>query len=88
MPKCHTSRDTSKSKTGTSKSVLFVSNKDLLKINKRKKRKVRFKQQLCQRMSWEEIKAHQKKTALERKFNNLKVTKPKGILKKSTYKSN
>ena len=88
MPKCHISQDTLKSKTGTSKSVLFVTNKDLLKIKKRKPRKVRFKKQLCQRMTWEEVKAHQKKTELERKFNKMKVTKPKGILKKSTYKSN
>lgn len=87
MPKCHTSLDTSKSKTGTSKSVLFVTNKDLLKVRTRKKRKVRFKKQLCQRMTWEEIKARQKKTVLERSFKKMKVTKPKGILKKSTYKS-
>ena len=86
MPKCHTSPDTSKLKT--KKSVLFVTNKDLLKIKKRNPRKVRFKKQLSQSMTWEELKAYQKKTELERKLNKMKLTKPKGILKKSTYKSN
>ena len=61
MPKYHTSQDTLKPKTGTSKSVLFVRNKDLLKIKKRKKRKVRFNKQLCQSMLWKEMKSHQKK---------------------------